>query len=613
VATDAELRSKLVTETLGEVRNWFKPELQSNTNRFFPISRLSCYPIRGRPSVLKHISAVTIVIFAAFSLLAQSTGVTPAQAPQLLQEALEAYRTGRFDSAIEKYQAALQLDANSGDAYAGLARAYLKQEKIEEAFETASKGIVQSHGALPVHTALGEVYFRQGRMSESEKEFLIGANASHPDARACLGLSRLYNAYSLHARARTMLNRAHDLDPGDRDIQRRWIQTLTRKEQIEWLEKYLAGSGNDGDRLRQGLQVRLQLLKERDKRPQQGCHLVSKLKSTETRLEPLLIDPKHLHGFGLIVKINGQSSKLLLDTGASGLLINKKLAQKAGIEPLVTTTVSGIGDKGDASGYVGYADSIKVGDLEFQHCLVEVSDKRSVLDDDGLIGADVFDHYLVTLDFLWWKLKLEELPQRPGEQSAPAILASHQQDEDEADNEPSPDDDHTKAPEGEKKRSDSKAADGGRQPAPNGPQDRYVAPEMQDYTKIFRFGHELLIPTRVGDLPPKLFLIDTGAMMNTISTQAAREVTKVHGDQYMHVRGISGSVKDVYSADKAVLAFSHYRQENQDMTAFDLSGISKGTGTEISGILGFTTLRQFTIKIDYRDGLVDFIYTGPKK
>lgn len=62
-----------------------------------------------------------------------------------------------------------------------------------------------------------------------------------------------------------------------------------------------------------------------------------------------------------------------------------------------------------------------------------------------------------------------------------------------------------------------------------------------------------------------------------------------------------------------MLAFSHYRQENQDLTSFDLSGISKGTGTEISGILGFTTLRMFTIKIDYRDGLVNFVYTGEKK
>jgi len=48
------------------------------------------------------------------------------------------------------------------------------------------------------------------------------------------------------------------------------------------------------------------------------------------------------------------------------------------------------------------------------------------------------------------------------------------------------------------------------------------------------------------------------------------------------------------------------------MVAFDLSGMSDRTGTEISGILGFSMLVLLEMKIDYRDGLVDFIY-DPKK
>src|SRR5262249_350248 len=158
----------------------------------------------------------------------------------------------------------------------------------------------------------------------------------------------------------------------------------------------------------------------------------------------------------------------------------------------------------------------------------------------------------------------------------------------------------------DQKTATGEAGAGAPAPAPSGPRDRYVAPEMQNYTKVFRFGHNLLIPTRVGDAPPKLFIIDTGSTMNTISPQAAREVTKVHGDEYTHVRGISGSVKDVFSADKAVLQFSHFRQENQDMITFDLGSVSRNIGTEVSGFLGFTTLRLFTLKIDYRDALVDF-------
>ena len=42
------------------------------------------------------------------------------------------------------------------------------------------------------------------------------------------------------------------------------------------------------------------------------------------------------------------------------------------------------------------------------------------------------------------------------------------------------------------------------------------------------------------------------------------------------------------------------------MTSIDMKSISDSAGTEISGILGFITLRMLDIKIDYRDALVNF-------
>ena len=55
-----------------------------------------------------------------------------------------------------------------------------------------------------------------------------------------------------------------------------------------------------------------------------------------------------------------------------------------------------------------------------------------------------------------------------------------------------------------------------------------------------------------------------------------------------------------------------YQQENQDVVTFDLSSISQHTGTEVSGILGYAMLRILQVKIDYRDGLMDFNY-DPKR
>ncbi len=547
-----------------------------------------------RSTILCKLSFIFLLITSSFAQPSAPAG--PAGTADLLREALDAYRAGKYEIAVAKFQARLAQDPHSGEAYAGLTRCYLRQEKVDLAYTTATKAVADVPDSIPAHVALGEVLFRQAKMGEAERELLHGVNTTKQDPHAFLGLVRLYDAYSMHASARKMLNKAHELAPDDPDVQQAWIRTRPRAEQIRWLEDKVAADSGDDQETRHSQHERLEFLKAREKEPR-TCKLVATPKTVETQLEPLLLDPKHFYGYGLLVKINGQASKLHLDTGASGIFINKRLAQKAGIKPLVSMRYGGIGDKGDRNGYVGYAESIKVGGLEFQNCLVGVSDTRSILTDDGLIGADVFSRYLVTIDFFWQKLRLEELPHRPEE--APDAASVLQEDDD------APGSDDAQKKDGQKNEAQSAAS--------NQPHDRYIAPEMQNYTKVFRFGHDLLIPTAVGNTPAKLFLIDTGAMDNNISPEAAREVTKLHGNDFMTVKGVSGSVKNVYSADKAVLTFSHFRQENQEMTSIDMSGISRSEGTEVSGILGMTTLRRFIIKIDYRDGLVDFVYENDLK
>jgi len=56
------------------------------------------------------------------------------------------------------------------------------------------------------------------------------------------------------------------------------------------------------------------------------------------------------------------------------------------------------------------------------------------------------------------------------------------------------------------------------------------------------------------------------------------------------------------------LEFGRYEQENQDVVTFDLANVCKQTGTNVGGILGFNMLRILQTKIDYRDGLVNFVF-----
>jgi hypothetical protein len=71
-------------------------------------------------------------------------------------------------------------------------------------------------------------------------------------------------------------------------------------------------------------------------------------------------------------------------------------------------------------------------------------------------------------------------------------------------------------------------------------------------------------------------------------------------------KGISGEVKKVYRAHDVVLRFSGYRRRMSTMFSLDMSNMSNDAETEISGIYGFEMLHMLEIKIDYRDGLVDF-------
>ena len=93
-----------------------------------------------------------------------------------------------------------------------------------------------------------------------------------------------------------------------------------------------------------------------------------------------------------------------------------------------------------------------------------------------------------------------------------------------------------------------------------------------------------------------------------ISPEAAREVTRVSGNEMQRVKGISGEVKKVYEADNVQVSFGGVAQMTPGMTSIDTSAISRGTGVEISGVIGFPMLRELVVTIDYRDDVIHVVY-----
>ncbi|MGC1451912.1 MAG: aspartyl protease family protein [Candidatus Sulfotelmatobacter sp.] len=542
---------------------------------------------------------LTGIWIVSAAMLAQKTNPAASARPDpaaMLSGAQSLYRKGSFDQALAGYNEVLKADPASGDAYAGIIRCYLKQDKVREADDALRKGLLANPGHADLKVAEGELLFRQGEFPEAGALFDEVIGTDPPNARAYLGAARVAAASAMYAREHILVMRAHEIDPSDPDVRKIWMQTLSIAERIKSLEDYLGQTTNDDADTRRTLKERLDFLKASQFAQSGRCRLVSDVTSTETNLIPLQSRNGNVQGIGLQVTINGQDSKLLLDTGTSGILITSKLAGQAGLKPVADIRISGVGDKPDLQAHLESANSVRIGKLEFQNCPVHVVDRLTATD-DGIIGADVFSQFLIEMDFPSSTLRLSELPSRPGEAPSKASLKT-------GDEEP------TAEPEAKPSAEPGVASQSKAWTTKY--VDRDIAPEMHSYVQAFHIGHMLLVPTRINEGPEKLFLLDTGSFDNTIALDAAKEVTKVHRAPRIDIRGVNGEVNKVYVADQVVLDFGHLRQTVPNMVAFDMSRISHQAGTEISGTLGMVMLRLLKVRLDYRDALADFQYVQPR-
>lgn len=89
----------------------------------------------------------------------------------------------------------------------------------------------------------------------------------------------------------------------------------------------------------------------------------------------------------IIVKLNGQKMRAMIDTGASYSIVNQDAAARAGVRPdspgaHPLGTLVGIGDHA-AKSWVGQFDSIDLGDEAIQHTKIVVADMYGAARDDA--------------------------------------------------------------------------------------------------------------------------------------------------------------------------------------------------------------------------------------
>jgi predicted aspartyl protease len=487
--------------------------------------------------------------------------------------------------AIELYRDESKVAGEEGDrTHNALIRALLRSGKIAEAESDARAWAANAPQNAWAVVSVGEVQLRKAEIDDADIIMRKAAAINFCNAQVHADYAEYLDFTGYHASAKAQIEIAHRLDPIDDGIAATWIHYQPRSARLAAVNAYLERSKFLTDRERKSWETERDAL---SKPPQFPCRLATPVKSTTIPFHAIR-DGNATGGqasnveWGFVVSIDGKTRRLELDTGAHGLILKHSSAVSMGLDIQAHSAAIGLGDAGVVTTSIARVKSIKIGGLEFQDCAVEVLDKDQTIDgpdrgyqvmegQDGLIGGDVFQNFLLTLDFPGHVVKLDPLPRPQGSATG---------------------DDATMM-------TGTEAGD-----APL--RDRSIDPSMASWTKVFRDGHDLIIPVRLNDGPTHLFIVDTGAQVTIITPSAAREVTRLQKGVAGAIMGVSGEVKNVYTTGPLTLDFAGLRQPSDGLIATD-SGI-KNNHIEISGLLGQLTLRQLTLRIDYRDQLINFVY-----
>jgi tetratricopeptide (TPR) repeat protein len=492
--------------------------------------------------VAKFHSILVSVLVAPF-FLAQTPAPAPTPAAELAARQL--LRQGDFKGAVAAFQKAIE-SRPSPELYAGLVQSFLKLDDVKSADDVSRQALEALPQSALAHASRGDAYFRRGLIPDAESEYKSALKMDSTCARAWLGQGKVDALLSRPGPTREAVSKAHELDPDDGDALYEWAIRQPYPENVAGLEKHLSGYKSD-PQLEGHERDYMELVKALAGKP--VWILSPDVSRSELKLESMIAGPGlGKRGYGLRVSFNDRAeATLLLDTGASGVTITRKFAEKIGARKLSDISLEGVGKSGATHGYQAWVDTIAIGGLKFHDCYVHVT-PGAVADLDGTIGTDLFVKFLVTMDFPARKLRLDPLPTPPAEEA-------------------------------------------------HG--------EGEVFSQAFAFGHLLLLWTQADNKVAGLFVIDSGANLSTISPEPAQQLRQMR-PLNSRVTGMSGGVNSAFIADNVNLQLGNMRRQNQRIITVDLHSVSKNLGTEISGQIGFNTLENMRLLINYRDGLVGF-------
>jgi hypothetical protein len=490
-----------------------------------------------------------------------------------------------FTHAARLYAAAYAQNPTDRRGHLFLVESLLGGNNIDIARRAATAWLAGSPSDPYAFIASAEISYYQGDWAQY---YTLPLKALRLDPCLPIAYSDLGDYESLngfHSSARKHFALAHKLAPNDLSIRMQWIQSLDHTQQAQEIDNLLHDTIELNPQDRKALNHRINQLRIMlDNR----CELP---RITHTVVLPMtpVYGKIGIKYFALEVAFNGKKRLLQLDTGASGFLLTNSAGENLGLHTLDKSIVIGFGDEGENSVLLTRAKEVTIGGLLLENCAVDILANHGVmggstqigqhLDDiDGIVGANIFQQTLVTLDYLHHQVRLDPLP-------PPALVAASQTDtQSEADT-----------------KSTVTQTDAEIDCAQ---MDCKTPPSLESWTRIYRRGHQLVMPIVLSNgnrnLIGQLFILDTGADSDMIDIHLAKGFTR-YKETMLDARGLSGVSQHLSETGKLTADFAGLSLPVNSMETLDLSGFGG-----IAGFLGYPTLSQLVLHIDYRDNLVSF-------
>jgi hypothetical protein len=435
----------------------------------------------------------------------------------------------------------------------------LRSGQVDEALAEALAADRAEPGRADVAVLLGNIYLRKAQLQEAERYFEI-ALALDPDcAQAYLGLGRLDQLQFRRKSARERFARAYALCPLDASVVHAYASVASdASEEIALLKTYLAVGTREP---REQLEAALGHLEFHRRLGERRVGiLASPYRKYRLRLKSWSPRPGRPQGLLLAVSINGSKPlRLVLDTGADGIFVHAKAAAKLGLEFLSGAAARGAGEAGPAEATRTLAAKVQAGGVELRNCVVDVVSKPVSPEVDGVIGASVFQQFLLELDAQREFLELVPYPDGP-----PAQFT----------------DEHMWAD-----------------------RDRALPAGAHQLIPVYQAGHLLLVGTTLADGAAGYLVLDTGAAFTSVSRRVAGATGRPVN---LAMAGAGGALGPAERAGAVRLRIGNRDVVDADAITFDFRPVSNQEGLEISGLIGYPVLSRGPLTIDYRDGLVGF-------